>query len=312
MRVPFNAVARRLAVPGPATDPCTGARARFNNRSGQSANREHCGRWLGYTLQDPNPNQQFEGTEQGRSRRVAPSQIMGDSRVASPRTRLHNSRRSNVSGRSTRELLILTAERLFAKRGIDAVSLREVGAAAGQRNKGIMQYYFGDRHALVDAIRQYRGAENDQRRLALLDHLERSGLQNDPRELVGALVHPLADQLTPDHYYVQFLARLHVERGEPFGKILLPTYSQGYVRVRDLIHSCVSNWPLDLFEYRFNLATTVMIHGLADFDIARKKGIRTLDSTEAFLEDLIDVLTAMVTIRSLGAVTGKTGHVRPE
>jgi AcrR family transcriptional regulator len=35
---------------------------------------------------------------------------------------------------TTRERLLVTAERLFAERGVAGVSLREIGAAAGQRN----------------------------------------------------------------------------------------------------------------------------------------------------------------------------------
>ena len=34
----------------------------------------------------------------------------------------------------TREQLILAAERLFSESGIDAVSLRQINVAAGQRN----------------------------------------------------------------------------------------------------------------------------------------------------------------------------------
>ena len=41
--------------------------------------------------------------------------------------------------------LIAAAERLFASRGIDGVSLREINREAGQRNTTSLQYHFGDR-----------------------------------------------------------------------------------------------------------------------------------------------------------------------
>ncbi len=55
-----------------------------------------------------------------------------------------------------REQMILAAERLIAERGIDAVSLREIGATAGQRNNSAAQYHFGTKEGLVAAIYEYR------------------------------------------------------------------------------------------------------------------------------------------------------------
>ncbi|NDZ80673.1 helix-turn-helix transcriptional regulator [Streptomyces sp. SID10853] len=59
---------------------------------------------------------------------------------------------------NTRGLPIDAAERLFAERGIDAVSLRTVGAEAGQRNTSAAQDHFGSRQALLDAITAARSA----------------------------------------------------------------------------------------------------------------------------------------------------------
>ena len=52
--------------------------------------------------------------------------------------------------------MLVAAERLFAERGIGAVSLREIGAAAGQRNNSAAQYHFGTRQNLVAAILDLR------------------------------------------------------------------------------------------------------------------------------------------------------------
>ena len=48
----------------------------------------------------------------------------------------------------TPQRMIVVAERLFAERGIEAVSLREVGAACGLRNNSAAQYHFGSRTGL--------------------------------------------------------------------------------------------------------------------------------------------------------------------
>ena len=52
----------------------------------------------------------------------------------------------------TRQRLIAAAETLFAERGVEGVSLREINAVAGMRNATALQYHFHDRYGLVKAI----------------------------------------------------------------------------------------------------------------------------------------------------------------
>ena len=53
-------------------------------------------------------------------------------------------------------LLIETAERLFAEKGIDNVSLREINRAAGQKNVAALHYHFGTRESLLEALFENR------------------------------------------------------------------------------------------------------------------------------------------------------------
>jgi AcrR family transcriptional regulator len=112
----------------------------------------------------------------------------------------------------TRLRLLLAAERLFAEHGIDAVSLREINLAAGQRNKSAVHYHFGGKRELIDALLALRTAEVDRRRHQRLDALdpERADLQ----ALVAAIVYPLAEQIdgSPQGgHYLRFLAQVHHE-----------------------------------------------------------------------------------------------------
>jgi AcrR family transcriptional regulator len=61
-----------------------------------------------------------------------------------------NKREQNAA--RTREKLVDAAVALYGSRSIDAVSLREIGVAAGQRNPNALQYHFGDRDGLLQAI----------------------------------------------------------------------------------------------------------------------------------------------------------------
>lgn len=90
--------------------------------------------------------------------------------------------------------LIAAAEQLFADRGIDGVSLREINREAQQRNTTSLQYHFGDRRGLLRAIMDKHTREVNARRNALLDQYEANGVA-DIRALASAFVLPLVAKL---------------------------------------------------------------------------------------------------------------------
>jgi len=59
---------------------------------------------------------------------------------------------ATISPADRRQILLRTAEELFANKGIDAVSLNEINKAAGQRNTSALHYHFGNKENLIDAI----------------------------------------------------------------------------------------------------------------------------------------------------------------
>jgi AcrR family transcriptional regulator len=114
-------------------------------------------------------------------------------------------------GEQTRQHLLDTAERLFGERGFHAVSLREIRLAAGARNTAAMQFHFGDRDGLVDALtarHMPRIATIQQR---LFDTMIAEGRGDDRRSLVEVLVRPSAEYLTwgpGERNWVKIMAEL--------------------------------------------------------------------------------------------------------
>ena len=97
----------------------------------------------------------------------------------------------NVAGIDTQTRIIEVAERLFAERGINGVSLREIGAEAGQRNTGAARYHFGSKEGLVNAVYEHRMVPVNERRVAMLRELD----DDDLRGLTEAFLYPLSEQL---------------------------------------------------------------------------------------------------------------------
>ncbi len=91
--------------------------------------------------------------------------------------------------------LIETAERLYAERGVHGVSLREIGAEAGQRNTGAVRYHFGTKERLLNAVYEHRMVSINAHRLQLLQELDRAGRGYELRGLAEAFLYPLAEML---------------------------------------------------------------------------------------------------------------------
>ncbi|ONH32922.1 TetR family transcriptional regulator [Pseudofrankia asymbiotica] len=104
--------------------------------------------------------------------------------------------------------LLLSAERLYAENGLEAVSLRHICRAAGNGNNNAVQYHFGGERGLLEAIVSYRVPPLDQRRAELLGAARATADPLGVRELMDVLMRPLAEEARrPGSHYVGFLGR---------------------------------------------------------------------------------------------------------
>ena len=75
---------------------------------------------------------------------------------------------------SSREQLLDVAESLFLSEGIDRVSLRAIVREAGHKNPSALQYHFGNREGLIEAIVGRRFQQQETRRAELIFLLQGS------------------------------------------------------------------------------------------------------------------------------------------
>jgi AcrR family transcriptional regulator len=168
---------------------------------------------------------------------------------------------------STRDELILVAERLFAVHGVDGVSLRRISAATGQRNVAAAQYHFGDKQALIQAIFDFRLAHVDVRRRALLDRVRAEDRTHDVRALVEVLVRPLAEQATlPGSHYLRFLNRMCDHQGRAVVPLSEIGPVNSAVEVGHLVLAALGPAPDQRTAQRNELAGRLIIVGLADLE----------------------------------------------
>lgn len=96
-----------------------------------------------------------------------------------------------AEGIATRRKLVSTAERLFARHGIDGVSLRDITAAA-KVNSAAIYYHFGTKHDLIAAIVEERAAETANYRARWLADLS-TAEHIDVHDIAEAMVRPTAE-----------------------------------------------------------------------------------------------------------------------
>ncbi|MEM7412426.1 MAG: helix-turn-helix domain-containing protein [Myxococcota bacterium] len=185
-----------------------------------------------------------------------------------------------------RQALIDTARVLFAERGIDGVSMREVGRAAEQRNNNAVQYHFGDRDALLFAVLTPFHERVGAGRGALLDALEADPAPS-VRALAGALVRPAAALLedAPGRDYLRIVAELigdpaNLRRRGPFDGTELDRWHELAKR-----HSAGTTLPL---HRRFSA-----MH-LCFSELGRRAAARRRGDHRLFVSDLVDLVSGVL------------------
>lgn len=108
------------------------------------------------------------------------------------------------NGGDTREKIKRTAEALFAERGFNAVSIRDIVEAAEQRNTGSIHYYFRTKDALARELVADGVQRIDDDRNRRLDRMEAAGGPKAVREVIELLAHPYFI----DDDFMRFLSRL--------------------------------------------------------------------------------------------------------
>lgn len=192
---------------------------------------------------------------------------------------------------------MLAAERLFGERGIAAVSMREVAAAAGQGNTSAVRYHFGSRDGLVEAVFAYRMARIDERRRVLVADLGLPGAVDvDLRALVEALVFPLAESVGRDGtagWYLRFLRQVAFVTDVDLAAAPLAEVTWGLRTVVEAITAQLVHLPPALRDERVVRATELAVHALADHEVRLSAG-RARVSTPLLTADLVDAVVAVL------------------
>ncbi|MGW5863920.1 TetR/AcrR family transcriptional regulator [Streptomyces sp. NPDC055239] len=204
---------------------------------------------------------------------------------------------ARTSGPETREKLIRAGEEVFAAQGVHGAQLRDVVRLAGQSNPSAVQYHFGSRAGLLDAVMAERQTRTEKVLTAELEQVQ--GQAQGPDGLRGLLRALIAAEAT----------ELRTDRGRRCLRISTQLSHESGVRTRtphptidgtvywDLIgrvEECLTALPEPLRLERLDLALTLVGAAMADRAGQYLAGTTPLTGEDLFLADLVETTAALL------------------
>ncbi|AEG50695.1 regulatory protein TetR [Sphingobium chlorophenolicum L-1] len=162
----------------------------------------------------------------------------------------------------TKARILAAAERLFAQRGIEGVSLREITAEAGLSNTSSVQYHFGGKQELLESLFMDRMLKMETRRAEMLDRARGKGLLGDVGTLMSIICLPHLDVTDAEgrYSYAQFLTQYLIRYRPPVGPLADPPEPPAPVHlyhVQKLIRERLAHLPEEVVVRR--LVTGVLV-----------------------------------------------------
>ncbi|AMO55949.1 TetR/AcrR family transcriptional regulator [Endozoicomonas montiporae] len=171
-----------------------------------------------------------------------------------------------MSKPTTRDVILDTAERLFARQGIEAVSLRTINTEAGF-SVAALHYHFRNRQGLIEAL-----IERDQkpvlsRRQELLDELD-TLVKPEVRQITEALVLPMAEPIidNPEKglQTIKFLFQTYIDQKNH--RQVSEVIEESFRIFDRLLVSALPELDRNLLHQRWVVAAELTFQGLANID----------------------------------------------
>ncbi|SRR5579875_698907 len=193
--------------------------------------------------------------------------------------------------RSTKEEIVLAAERLFAAHGLEGVSLRQIGAASGNGNNSAVQYHFGTKEQLVEAIFAYRLPRLRGRRALLIEERRPSDLRGWLECQIRAV---LEHSELEDSHYMSFVASLHQHDGVKGFRHLPAEFADSRLEFETQLRSHLTNLDEPLQSLRLAQVMSFIVHAAAARERARRRGEPLLPFALE-VGNLVDAMVGLLT-----------------
>ena len=169
----------------------------------------------------------------------------------------------------TRTRILDAAEELFMQHGFGGTSMRLLTAKAGV-NLAAVNYHFGSKHALIEALFRRRLDPLNAARISALDELEKENRPLTPEAIIRAFVVPslrlVEDAKGGGRNFIRLLGRTYSEPAKAVRQLIGQMYAPAMQRYKAALERALPQMPRDELVWRMHFMFGTLAYTLAATD----------------------------------------------
>lgn len=171
----------------------------------------------------------------------------------------------------TRTRILDAAEELFMQHGFEGTSMRLLTAKAGA-NLAAVNYHFGSKNALIEAVFRRRLDPMNAARIAELDRLEKeaAGRPLSPEQIirafVGASLRMIEDAKGGGRNFIRLLGRTYTDPQKPIRALIGQLYAPAMERFKAAFERALPQMPREELVWRMHFMFGTLAYTLAATD----------------------------------------------
>jgi AcrR family transcriptional regulator len=171
----------------------------------------------------------------------------------------------------TRTRILDAAEELFMQHGFEATSMRLLTARAGV-NLAAVNYHFGSKHALIEAVFRRRLDPMNATRLGALDRLEKDAAGRPLsaeaiiRAFIGESLRMIEDARGGGRNFIRLLGRTYTEPSKPIRVLIGQLYAPVMERFKAAFERALPQMPREELVWRIHFMFGTLSYTLAATD----------------------------------------------
>ncbi len=171
----------------------------------------------------------------------------------------------------TRTRILDAAEEQFMQHGFEGASMRMLTAKA-EVNLAAINYHFGSKDALIEAVFRRRLDAMNAERIAELDQLEKdaAGKALTPdaiiRAFIGASLRMIEDARGGGRNFIRLLGRAYTEPAKPIRQLIGQMYAPAMERFKAAFSKALPELPKDELVWRMHFMFGTLAYTLAATD----------------------------------------------
>ena len=203
-----------------------------------------------------------------------------------------------AASEETKNQIKAAAQMLFARHGVDAVTVQQIVDAAGQRNNAALYYHFRTKEELIRQMVVDGAAVLDARRREMLDDMEKRGGPASIREVMLVLIMPVIELGEDERWrgYIRFTSHLQASDPKALRDALNSRWNASYVECFNHLKRMLP-LPAAIVEQRLPILTIYANAVLSAHDAALES--RNTKSSRLWgqpftIENILDMLEAAI------------------